>query len=232
MTVPSNKIIDSQQLTVYRRKNSALSFYIGVFFLYNFMFLSHYHHIKCGNGSCLHCRCSIHFTVLLASARCLAWSPDPSGLVRRPPGYFAAKARLAAALAPDGLFVTWTGCTPAMAWDVPRRLLFGDPALGAGVSRQGGRVSGACATVGARSCGARAHDPAGRAEPSERLRCCGPCLSTCTPRSWPRGCALSRACRTARKWWPDATACSRQRFQGHQRSCRLRRVGRIRTGST
>ena len=47
--------------------------------------------------------------------------------------YFAAKRRLADRLGPDGLFVTWTGCTPALAWPTHRRMLFGDPAAGAEV---------------------------------------------------------------------------------------------------
>jgi len=47
--------------------------------------------------------------------------------------YYAAKLRLAARLQPDGLFVTWTGCAPAVAWPARRRMLFGDPAAGAEV---------------------------------------------------------------------------------------------------
>ncbi|MBU0741828.1 UDP-N-acetylmuramoyl-L-alanine--D-glutamate ligase [bacterium] len=47
--------------------------------------------------------------------------------------YYAAKRRLATCLQPGGLFVTWTGCAPALAWPVGRRLLFGDVAAGAEV---------------------------------------------------------------------------------------------------
>ncbi len=40
--------------------------------------------------------------------------------------YYAAKARLAANVADDGFFVTWSGCTEALTWDHGgRRLLFG-----------------------------------------------------------------------------------------------------------
>jgi UDP-N-acetylmuramoylalanine--D-glutamate ligase len=46
--------------------------------------------------------------------------------------YYAAKARLAAHVADDGFFVTWTGCPEAMAWPHGGgRLLFGDPEAGA-----------------------------------------------------------------------------------------------------
>jgi len=47
--------------------------------------------------------------------------------------YFAAKRRLADRLRDDGLFVTWTGCAPALAWPTGRRRLFGDAAAGADV---------------------------------------------------------------------------------------------------
>ena len=46
--------------------------------------------------------------------------------------YYAAKARLAAQVADDGFFVTWTGCREALDWPHGGgRLLFGDPAAGA-----------------------------------------------------------------------------------------------------
>jgi len=47
--------------------------------------------------------------------------------------YFAAKSRLTACLQPHGLFVTWTGCLPALDWPARRRRLFGDPTAGADV---------------------------------------------------------------------------------------------------
>jgi len=46
--------------------------------------------------------------------------------------YYAAKARLAGRVAPDGTFVTWTECPEARAWPhAGTRLLYGDPAAGA-----------------------------------------------------------------------------------------------------
>jgi len=47
--------------------------------------------------------------------------------------YYTAKRRLAECLQPEGLFVTWTGCSPALKWPARHRLLFGDVAAGAEV---------------------------------------------------------------------------------------------------
>jgi len=48
--------------------------------------------------------------------------------------YFAAKRVLAARTAPGGTFVTWTGCSEALAWTTPAtRVLFGDLDAGAAV---------------------------------------------------------------------------------------------------
>jgi len=55
--------------------------------------------------------------------------------------YYAAKARLASHVAPDGAFVTWTGCPEALGWPHGgRRVLFGDPAAGADAWLAGGQV--------------------------------------------------------------------------------------------
>jgi len=55
--------------------------------------------------------------------------------------YYAAKARLAAQVAPDGAFVTWTECPEGLAWrHGGRRLLFGDPVAGADAWLAEGRV--------------------------------------------------------------------------------------------
>ena len=54
--------------------------------------------------------------------------------------YYAVKRRLVDLLPPGGLFVTGTGCLPALAWPAPRRLLFGDPDAGAACFARDGRL--------------------------------------------------------------------------------------------
>jgi len=54
--------------------------------------------------------------------------------------YYAAKKRLVDRLPPGGLFVTGTGCLPALDWPAPRRLLFGDPEAGAACFARDGRL--------------------------------------------------------------------------------------------
>ena len=54
--------------------------------------------------------------------------------------YYAVKRRLVDLLPPGGLFVTGTGCQPALAWPAPRRLLFGDPDAGAACFARDGRL--------------------------------------------------------------------------------------------
>ncbi len=63
---------------------------------------------------------------------CLNLAPDHLDRYADLADYYAAKARLAAHVAPGGVFVTATGCAPALGWlHGGRRLLFGDPAAGA-----------------------------------------------------------------------------------------------------
>jgi UDP-N-acetylmuramoylalanine--D-glutamate ligase len=67
-------------------------------------------------------------------------APDHLDRYRDLDAYFAAKRRLAERLQPDGLFVTWTGCAPALDWPVRHRLLFGDADAGADVHVAGGVI--------------------------------------------------------------------------------------------
>ena len=54
--------------------------------------------------------------------------------------YFVAKRRLADRVRATGLFITWTGCAPALAWPYGRRLLFGEAAAGAEVYARDGML--------------------------------------------------------------------------------------------